>query len=380
MVYIHVPYCKSFCTYCGFYSELCPPEAGSWDVYAEAALGEIKARSEEIISSVLGGVNTLYIGGGTPSVLPPSVLGRLAAAVKRVLEEGGVPSDFAEFTVEVNPEDVVRGGRAYAESLREAGVDRVSMGVQSFDDRVLRWMNRRHDSLRAREAFYILRGAGFDNISVDLIFGVNPENISQDVSDGLWESSIDAALALHPEHISAYQLSIDPESALAFMVEDGRYVPLDDDRCREQYDTLCRKLAQAGYEHYEISNFSLPGRRAVHNSAYWTHLPYVGIGPAAHSFSGKERSWNPSDTASWLRSENRGSETPDSSQLDMETLMLGLRTSDGLPQSVLERICPPEALALQKTAGHLEKSAIIGNLRIPERDFFISDNIIEQLI
>ena len=284
MIYVHVPFCRSFCTYCGFYSEICsrrgPQQVQNriMEDYADALLDEIASRGEEITAARGSGPagespspDTLYIGGGTPSVLPPVLLERIVRALG--------PATYEEFTVEVNPDDVAAGGAQYAAALRALGVNRISMGVQSFDDGMLRWMNRRHDAAGAREAFRLLRAAGFDNISIDLIFGLSH------LSDGLWEKTIAEALALRPEHISAYQLSVDADSALAEIVDDGRYTEASDEQCRRQYDTLCRLLADAGYVHYEISNWALPGREAVHNSAYWRRVPYIGLGPSAHSLS-----------------------------------------------------------------------------------------------
>ena len=242
--------------------------------------------------SAPGAVNTLYIGGGTPSVLPLDVLRRIVDALlsSRSLRRGentvGAQSPFEEFTVEVNPEDIVEKGGEYVRGLLETGVDRVSMGIQSFDDGILRWMNRRHSAAGAVEAFRILRRCGVRNISVDLIFGLSQ------LADDVWEDTIERALELAPEHISAYQLSIEEGSALAKLVADGRYVEASDEQCRHQYDVLCQTLRQAGYHHYEISNFARPGFEAVHNNAYWSRVPYIGLGPGAHSLTGDIRSWN----------------------------------------------------------------------------------------
>ncbi|MBO4566139.1 MAG: radical SAM protein [Bacteroidales bacterium] len=260
MIYVHVPFCKSFCVYCDFYSErACPTRAWVDEVCAEA-----RARRNEIEATAA--VDTLYFGGGTPSVLPSSWLGAIADAC------GG--RSWREWTVEVNPDDVSAG---YASELRALGVNRVSMGVQSLDDAMLRWMNRRHDAACARRAFEALRSAGFGNISVDVIFGVDGMG-----SDTLL-ATVRELVSWRPEHISAYQLSVEEGSALGKLAREGRYSELPDEVCAEQYYLICNELAAAGYEHYEISNWALPGYRAVHNSAYWTRAPYVGLGPGAHS-------------------------------------------------------------------------------------------------
>jgi len=269
MIYVHIPFCRSFCVYCDFFRCPLPCSPGvREDIiiedYAREICREAEKRRDEIAATAA--VNTLYIGGGTPSVLPLPYLARIADAC------GG--RHYEEWTVEVNPDDITP---EYARGLRELGVNRVSMGVQSLDDGMLRWMNRRHDADGARRAYRLLREAGFDNISVDVIFGVGG------MSPEMLETTVRELLEWRPEHISAYQLSVEEGSALGRMAREGRYTELPDEACAAQYQLLCRLLSAAGYEHYEISNWALPGRRAIHNSAYWTRAPYVGLGPGAHS-------------------------------------------------------------------------------------------------
>jgi oxygen-independent coproporphyrinogen-3 oxidase len=462
MIYVHVPFCRSFCTYCGFYSELCSRKETQqvqnrlFGDYAEALCEEIASRQEEISAArsenapdVPAAPDTLYIGGGTPSVLPLPVLERIVKALG--------PATYEEFTVEVNPDDVVAGGPEYVDGLRALGVNRVSMGVQSFDDGILRWMNRRHDAAGAREAFRLLRACDFDNISIDLIFGVS--QLSE-----AWSCTVREALALRPEHISAYQLSIEEDSALERMVSDGRYAEASDEQCRSQYDTLCRMLADAGYVHYEISNWARPGREAVHNSAYWRRVPYVGLGPGAHSFapgshrltpdprslhtlssdapafasevctrptvpraassfpainsSGLQslpsdapavtpgiRSWNSRELP---RREAGGrlvrwraeQEVLSAAEAAEETIMLGLRTASGLPLATLRTLSPSAPIDTLISEGALQlipspASSVAPTspsvsatyptedtlfVRIPEDHFFVSDDIIAQLL
>ena len=403
MIYVHVPFCRSFCTYCGFYSELCSRKETQqvqnrlFGDYAEALCEEIASRQEEISAArsenapdVPAAPDTLYIGGGTPSVLPLPVLERIVKALG--------PATYEEFTVEVNPDDVVAGGPEYVAGLRALGVNRVSMGVQSFDDGILRWMNRRHDAAGAREAFRLLRACDFDNISIDLIFGLSQ------LSEEAWSCTVREALALRPEHISAYQLSIEEDSALERMVSNGRYAEASDEQCRSQYDTLCRMLADAGYVHYEISNWARPGREAVHNSAYWRRVPYVGLGPGAHSFSSVLhslpsdtpfitpgfRSWNSQDLP---RREAGGrlvrwraeQEVLSAAEAAEETIMLGLRTASGLPLATLRSLSPSAPIdtlisegALQlipsslntptslNTPASLSSSAVLPSLAFPD--------------
>lgn len=387
MIYLHVPFCGSFCTYCDFYSEICRG-GRAFNEYADAVLKEVNDRREEICMnmSAPGAVNTLYIGGGTPSVLPLDVLSRIVGAVSQterlslVTEpvEVTTPTElFDEFTVEVNPEDIVEKGREYVRGLLALGVNRVSMGIQSFNDDILRWMNRRHDAGNAVKAFHILRESGVRNISIDLIFGISQ------LTDETWKDTIEKALELSPEHISAYQLSIEEGSALAKMVADGRYVEASEEQCRRQYDILCRCLGRSGYHHYEISNFAKPGFEAVHNSAYWRRAPYIGLGPGAHSLTGDIRSWNSQElphrsTDGSPATYSRTSETLSLENIRVERIMLSLRTDKGLEAAELYSLADRAVINSLLSEGALEKQG--GSIRIPESRLFTSDEIIRELI
>ena len=337
MIYLHIPFCKSFCTYCDFYSELCSGNSlQQVQNFVDGVIAEIDERRDEIDMVHCQSVKTLYIGGGTPSVIPLEALWNIVGKLGF--------KDYEEFTIEVNPDDITSGGTEYVNGLKELGVTRVSMGIQSFDDGILRWMNRRHTSEGAYEAFRLLRGAGIRNISIDLIFGLSQ------LGEEKWIETIRKALELYPEHISAYQLSIEEGSALAGMVRDGRYAEAPEEQCRKQYDILCRELKAAGYNHYEISNFAKPGFEAVHNSAYWRRLPYVGLGPGAHSLQivpEQRRSWNSQTLTGWTRS----GEILTDQEIREERIMLGLRTKEG-----------------------------IDGMSIPEEKWFVSDDIISNLI
>lgn len=445
MIYVHIPFCKSFCTYCGFYSET----SACYDRYVEALLGEIDSRKSEFDAT--RDVNTLYIGGGTPSVMPLPLLCRVVEALK---DESG-SRNFDEFTVELNPEDVIQRGEAYAEALLGMGVTRASMGVQSFDDVVLRWMNRRHDAETAVRAYRILEKSGFRNISIDLIFGLpelGPDSQTRHsdsflghsdsqpkhsdflsgrftghrgkdgyvplLDERLWRETILRALDISasgmlPSHISAYQLSVEPDSALDGMIADGRCREASEESCARQYEILCEELSAAGYHHYEISNFALPGMEARHNSAYWRHVPYVGLGPGAHSLSilpdgHRCRSWNSPDLKLYLETfaplgqrdtgcsgqrnaEYENLETLSPVQLGIENVMLGLRTSLGCPLPELVSACDRARLDSAISSGRLvpvpgssEHSGLEDGAaqyyRIPEKYFFISDGIISELL
>lgn len=382
MIYIHIPFCRSFCTYCDFYSEIAArcsagKDEESYERYASALVAEAGLMADEITDEV----NTLYIGGGTPSVLPLSVYKSLLLG----LDGLGFRGPFSEFTVEVNPEDIVEKGGAYVEGLIELGVNRVSMGVQSFDDGILKWMNRRHDADTAVKAYSILEDAGIGNISIDLIFGL-PQ-----LSDRQWKDTLSRALSVsrsgsRPQHISSYQLSVEPGSALSQLLSSGKWSEASEEVCRRQYDILCETLNESGYIHYEISNFALPGYEAQHNSAYWRHVPYLGLGPGAHSFLAPDRrQWNNPDIKEYMASfaagdfnRSRGFEVLTQEQLSIEHIMLGLRTADGLSEEFLRSNTDSGALDMAISSGNLIR--IGEKLRIPEDRFFISDNIIAALV
>ena len=472
MIYVHVPFCRSFCTYCDFYSEVAARCRKAEDVlkqeklfekFSQALCAEAVSRAGEISDEV----NTLYIGGGTPSVLPLSALRKIldtlallghgmpgsSKDISGLVVKGPSSSSHAgqglswagrpydEFTVEVNPEDIIEKGHAYVEGLLELGVNRISMGVQSFDDSVLKFMNRRHTAAEAVRAYAILEESGVRNISIDLIFGLPQLSMSQ------WRETLDKALAISsrgvlPQHISSYQLSVEPGSMLARLVEKGRWSEASEEVCQEQYAELCSVLASAGYNHYEISNFARPGYEARHNSAYWSHTPYVGLGPGAHSFvsghsmasfdsplcpssdslhcpsidslhcpsidslhcssidshychferpKGVEKSshriWNLPDLQTYLDAFRHGDfssvregETLTREQLVLEHIMLGLRTSAGLPADYLRAHCEPAAFDRALDSGDLQAVPGSERLRIPESRFFVSDSIISSLV
>lgn len=319
-------------------------------------------------------------------MLPPDVLRRVVQGIRRV--QGDTP--LREFTIEVNPEDIVEKGDEYLAGLLDLGVTRISMGIQSFDDGILRWMNRRHDSARARKAYSMIRRAAGRagkeiEVSIDLIFGIPGLDLQT------WERTISAALSLGkdegfktPDHISAYQLSIEEGSALEEKIARGECTEASDEDCYRQYRTLCRKLHQEGYNHYEISNFAIPGKEAVHNSAYWNRTPYVGLGPGAHSLTIRDdgqqvRSWNTQVLPARGKTYSREMEVLSDEDIRVERIMLGLRTSAGLPADELSLLAGKDALEKQVAAGCLAIGPD-GRARIPEERFFVSDEIIGSLV
>lgn len=332
--------------------------------YVDAVVSEYAMRAAEPGA----GAETLYIGGGTPSLLTPEHIQRLLSGLP-------VPQPGAEVTIEVNPDDVTA---AKASAWQGLGINRVSMGVQSFDDSELRAVGRRHTSARARDAYKTLRDAGFKNISIDLIIGLPGQTFAS------LSASIDSMLALQPEHFSAYMLSYEEGTPLYRRVEQGLLTPSDDDVVADMYTMLCRRAADAGYEHYEVSNFARPGYRAVHNSLYWQNRPYLGLGPGAHSFDGRNRSYNPDDIDSYIQAISCGElvcrvepETETNCINDM--ILMGLRTSDGLDLNVFTPSVRAELLrrARRHKAWFLVEDNVV---RVPQSQWLMLNSIIVEML
>ena len=375
-IYLHVPFCNSRCIYCGFCSTVSKVLRQK---YIPALKREISERGD-FFSSLYESdriVKTLYVGGGTPSILPPELLKEAVSAIREIF----TIAEEIEFTVEVNPDDITED---YAGSLRKMGVNRVSMGVQSFKDSHLKWMRRRHDSQTAVNAYRIFRKAGFDNISLDLIFGFPLMTV------GDWEDNLDTIIELSPEHISAYQMGIDPDTPLERMEKSGEFSLPSQEDSERMYKILQAKLKAAGYVQYEVSNFCKPGYYSRHNSSYWNRTPYLGLGPGAHSFIGMAREWNTSDIATWCNLSIlplREGETLSPEDVFNEILMLGLRTAAGVSLDTLRNCGPQSPLFISDLLPKLsamESNGLItltpdGKIKIPPGKFFISDGIIREL-
>ena len=370
-VYIHIPYCKSKCSYCDFYST---PQVTTISQYVDALLVEAKLRASLIGDAP---IKTLYIGGGTPSVMPTSLLQKLVHGLSDILDL----SQVEEFTIEVNPDDVTV---EYVIALRQLGINRVSMGVQSFIDSELRAINRRHSSQQAINAATSIKAGGINNVSIDLIYGLPGQTLTS------WQLSINQALALEVQHISAYNLSYEPGTRLWVMREKGRVQEVSDDECIAMYDYLVNILKSAGYEHYEISNFALPGYRSRHNSSYWNFTPYLGLGAAAHSFDGTARSYNPSNLKLYIESLDSGKTAFVEENLEWwerhdEEVMVRLRTCDGLDTALIREHYGEKAYNSinEKSnkflvSGLLEKHG--DTLVLTHKGVMVSDTIIRTLM
>ena len=357
-LYIHIPFCKKRCLYCDFFSTT---QLARRKEYVEALLKEIAMRRNEASEPI----QTVYIGGGTPSTLD-------AADIEKIIRAVGL-QEAEEVTMEMNPGDATR---EYLRALRQTGINRLSIGIQSFQDELLQLIDRRHNAQQAIDAVRMAQEVGFDNISVDLMYALPTQTMAQ------WEADIETALSLDVQHISSYGLMYEEGTALTKMMENGELEAIDEDTENTMYDRLCERLKQAGFVHYEVSNFALPGREAKHNSNYWNGTPYIGVGAGAHSYIGKVRSWNPDDLDTYIQGMNDGSlkresETLSDEDLYNEQIMLGLRTSKGcrLSPSVDRRL----------TVGKLREKEWIretedGRIVATQKGLHVLNQIIEELM
>ncbi len=317
-VYVHVPFCARRCSYCDF--SIAVRRIVPVDEYLHALESELRTRFGTARAEPAG---TLYFGGGTPSRLGGDGLARAVGIVGRHFP----PESSAEITIEVNPEDVTPES---ANRWVEAGVNRVSVGAQTFSDSTLAWMHRGHGAGETEDAVRIIRAAGVDNVSLDLIFAL-PEALGRDFS-----ADVERLLALDPQHVSLYGLTIEPRTPLGRWVSRGITVEQPEEGYESDFLQAHSRLAAAGFEHYEVSNYARPGRRAIHNSAYWSGVAYVGLGPSAHGFDGRERRWNARDFVAWRdlaaagRDPVAGAEVLTDENRIAEGVYLGLRSNAGL--------------------------------------------------
>jgi len=345
-LYIHVPFCRSKCAYCDFYSVT---DDARVDEYLEALFCEMSLRRD--FATVF---DTVYFGGGTPSCLSADQLADLLQRLRSVF----LVLPETEITVEVNPGDV---DAAFLFRLREAGFNRVSIGVQSFDDHILSTLGRRHNGREGLEAIESARRSGFENLSVDLIYGVPGQSLE------LWQRTMETAIAFRPEHLSCYELTLERGTPLYRRVEAGQAAPLREEEGYRFFSTTSAFLEDNGYVHYEVSNFAR-GESLVsrHNHKYWDHTPYLGLGPAAHSFRGNRRWWNHRDLQRYIgdlragRTPVDGLEDLSQEQLRMEALYFGFRTKRGIHNPVFKERYGIDLFRQEETAlrGMLDEGLI----------------------
>ncbi len=363
-LYFHVPFCARRCSYCDFAIAVRREVPSA--AYVDAVLREWTLWQTDPVWELSPEVKTVYFGGGTPSRVTPTAMGQI---LSRISADRKVAAG-AEITLEANPEDVTDGAVA---AWRAAGVNRVSLGVQSFDPVVLEWMHRTHTVDHIAESVQALRRAGIENLSLDLIFGL-PAALKRD-----WPADLERAFALDPEHLSLYGLTVEPRTPLGRWTERGEVAPVDEGRYAAEFLYAHTALRAGGYEHYEVSNAARAGHRARHNSAYWGRAPFIGLGPSAHSGFGGERRWNVREWSAYQRlleagkSPLEGREDLGPDAIELEVRYLGLRTREGVPLGAV-----PAALARQwESDGWATVSA--GRLRLTPEGWLRLDALVPSI-
>ena len=362
-LYFHIPFCKSKCSYCDFFRSV---RLEYLKPVVEAMHAELREQREFIENP---NFKTIYFGGGTPSLLEPCELQRFIDDADSIYSLAQVD----EIIVEVNPDDITA---EYVVALRQTAVNRVSMGVQSFCDDELRFMNRRHSAAEAVAAVKRLQDAGINNITIDLIFGVDGFGAE------VLAKSLEQSLSLGVQHISAYHLTIEPSTAFHHRLQQGQMREVAEECSEQEFMLIHNTLTSAGFEHYEVSNYALQGRRAKHNSSYWHGVHYLGIGPGAHSYNGRERHWTLQESADYCSARLYQRELLEERDHFNEYIMTSLRCADGVDlEYIRERFGSKSYTMLIERAGRwLESGDLIsdgGRLRIPAERFLISDAVIE---
>jgi putative oxygen-independent coproporphyrinogen III oxidase len=330
-IYLHIPFCKRKCHYCNFFSLASVKHLDHFPV--------ILIREAELQRDYLQGaeVNTIYFGGGTPSMLPAGAVVQILEALRRTF----TISPGAEITLEANPDDL---DAPKLHALRQAGINRLSIGIQSFREADLQYLNRTHTPEHSMNVVRLAQDAGFANLSIDLIFGIPTLT-----AEG-WDANLKQAFRLGVPHISAYALTVEPRTALEVMIRQGKTIEPTDETSAHQFGMLMQRMEANGYLQYEISNFCLPGFESRHNSSYWSGEPYLGLGPSAHSYNGTERRWNVNNLSEWITKTRAGvpcfeSETLTPAQRHNEYVMTSLRTLKGCDLRLLSQVAGEEAAA-----------------------------------
>lgn len=366
-LYIHIPFCRSKCLYCDFFSV--GARLVNWPEYRRLLLEEFRHRKD----FVKGDFRTIYIGGGTPSLFPS---GELALLLKGFREIAGDRWCMEEATIEVNPDDITHN---YVADINSMGFTRVSMGVQSMDDNVLSRIGRRHNAATVMQAISMLRKADFD-LSLDVMFalpGQTPES---------WNDTLTKICQIHPEHLSSYALMYEDGTPLTRMVQSGKIEAADDDAYLEMYSMMIEKLKWCGYEHYEISNFALPGHCSRHNSSYWTGTPYLGLGPGAHSYDGLRcRQSNISDLKAYMCGEDvTTTETLTDIMLLEEYLLTRMRTREGIDLNDMKSRFGSLSLPVIDSVKQLTQDGMLqeyspGHIHLTPQGIMMSDSVILSL-
>lgn len=369
-IYVHIPFCKSKCIYCDFYSIAV---SSLVDDYCNALKKEIAFRSNQLTDRH---IRTIYFGGGTPSMLE---IGKIEGILSEIYNNYTVDSN-SEITLEANPESL---NAEYLHQLRQIGINRLSIGIQSFNDATLKFLKRRHTAKEAIESVLTAKKCGFDNISIDLIYGITG------IDNKMWEKQLDTAFSLPISHLSCYCLGIEDNTLLHRYTAEDKYIPTDDESCLQQFLAFDSKVSENGFEHYEISNASKPNMRSRHNSSYWNRTEYLGLGPGAHSYYNGIRAWNIANVKEYIKGISEGNmclttETLSETDIFEENIMLGLRTSEGINLREIEQRFGREKVAEIRTAiSNLQPDLyqFDGNsFSLTPKGMFVSDSIIVELI
>lgn len=370
-LYIHVPFCTKRCLYCDFFSNT---EMKYKEPYVAALIREMELRKGYMGKATL---DTIYFGGGTPSQLHPCDFERIFDAIARLFDTG--PS--IEITLEANPDDMTP---EYVKQISDLPFNRISMGVQSFKEEDLRFLNRRHDRQQALRAVELCKENGLSNISIDLIYGLPGQTLQY------WEANLDMAIRLDIPHISAYHLIYEEGTALYKLMKAGKISPVEEDTSVALFSTLIDRLTANGYLHYEISNFARPGMISRHNSSYWTGINYLGIGPSAHSYNGENRQWNISSLPAYLQAIEKGTPDLEIETLDINTryndfIITGLRTMWGVNYDEIQQQFGKEKLIYcqKQAAPYLKQGLLVekdGTLTLSKEGIFVSDGIMSDLL
>lgn len=370
-LYIHIPFCAKRCLYCDFFSNT---EMKYKEPYINAVISELELRKAYAGAAP---IETIYFGGGTPSQLQAKDFDLIFNAIYRLFDM----SQCTEITLEANPDDMTP---EYIASLRSLPFNRISMGVQSFKEEDLRFLNRRHNRQQALQAVALCKENGLSNISIDLIYGL-PGQTQQE-----WETNLDQVIQLDIPHISAYHLIYEEGTALYKLREAGKISPVEEEVSVTLFTSLIDRLTANGYLHYEISNFARPGMISRHNSSYWTGKKYIGIGPSAHSYNGKARQWNVSSIPTYLRGIESGVPVVEVEELDLNTryndfIITGLRTMWGVELNEIQQQFGKDKLIYcqKQAAPYLKQGLLIlkeGTLALSKEGIFISDGIMSDLL
>ncbi len=370
-IYIHIPFCKKLCNYCDFYHLI---SSGDSSLFIGALVKEAELRQTYLEND---NVSTIYFGGGTPSVLSINELGRILDIITILFH----PEEKSEITIELNPDDV---NSEYLKGLKDLNINRISLGVQSWRDEDLKMLNRRHDGKSAVNALEEIFRAGFENVTIDLIYGI-PGMQTKD-----WASNLDIAFSFDIKHLSAYHLTIEPGTVFWKMKDKGFFKEIDEEESAIQFQTLIDKSEESGLIHYEISNFGKPGFFSIHNTNYWKQVNYLGLGPSAHSFNGYSRQWNIRDLKRYINFLREKKTFFEKEDLDVKTrfneyIMTSLRTMWGIDLEYVEKMFEKEGYDyLMNLAGKFKTYGLIKedkkNLVLTNQGKMISDNIISEFM